>query len=194
MRRPKIYPLVPARESRTTAMQCNARCWQLSKARSEWHVTFLIFVCAFAGRPTCWSRCSRGSWRDAASPFLLDCICVFCRLPACHDAATAEYEDVCVSDRVKVCAWHLASSTTTLSGRVSRNPFFPFLSLRVATLPKPAPTPCSRKIYVKLVTQRHASHTNQPLTYVSTAQGRAGRSVEPSARESSRAEEQQTLT
>lgn len=44
------------------------------KIRVARHI--FIFVCAFAGRPTCWSRCSRESWRDAASLFLLDCICV----------------------------------------------------------------------------------------------------------------------
>ena len=155
------------RGSRTTAMQCNARCWQLSRQDPSGTSHFL-YLCVrlqdaqhvgpdAAGDP---GGTPHHFFFSIAFAFFAGCLPV-----------TAEYEGVCVSDRVRVCAWHLASSTTTLSERVSRNLPFPFLSLRVATLPKPAPTPCSRKIYVKLVTQRHASHTNQPLTYVSTVQG-----------------------
>ena len=58
-------------------LQCNAR-WQLSRQDPNGTSYYSIFVCV-CRTPNVLVRCCRGSWRDAASPFLLDCICV---LPA----------------------------------------------------------------------------------------------------------------
>ena len=75
-------------------MQCTLAA---VKAGSEWHVT--LYLCVFAGRPT--------RWPDAAAHpggtphhFFFSIAFAFCRLPACHDMASAEYEDVCVSESI----------------------------------------------------------------------------------------------
>lgn len=126
----------------------------------------IIFVCV-CRTPNTLARCCRGSWRDAASLFLLDCICVFAGcLPVMMRPRLGTRMCVCVSESVPGIFYN-----SNPVGKCLPHPAFPFLSLRVAALPKPAPTPCAQKICVKLVTQRHASHTNQPLAYVSTVQG-----------------------
>lgn len=147
---------------RAALLQCNAR-WQLSRQDPS-GTSHYICVCLQDAQHVgpMLPRILAGRRITFSSRLHLR----FCRLPACHDAASAEYEDVCVSESVPGIFYN-----NNPVGKCLPHPAFPFLSLRVATLPKPAPTPCARKICVKLVTQRHASHTNQPLTYVSTVQG-----------------------
>jgi hypothetical protein len=84
-------------------MQCNARCScqkrQSGRQQAQRGTSHLV-IWVFAGAQRVGPIVTGSSWRDAASLFFSIAF-AFCRdsalFPACHDAASAEYEKcVCV--------------------------------------------------------------------------------------------------